>query len=347
MRPITALLAAGAVALPWHVWVALRNFRWIEGFYWVNNVERATTALEGHGGSALLYYPVAVAVGFLPWSVFLAPLIIDWVKRVRRDDPWRAGYILLACWLGVYVVLFSLARTKLPNYVVPAFPALALATGCYLYHLRRSAAATAAWWPQVAVGVLGASGLAAAVGLAVAAHVFLPGNEWLGLVGMIPLAGAAICFAFFRRGHTRAATTAFAACALILVVALVAGVAQQVARGQQIHVLLAKATERSSNPEIAAFERLEPSWVFYSHRNFRLFVEKNRKQLPRFLADQPNRFLLTTAATYQYLQHDLPGEVGELARVPFFLRSGDLVLVGRRDVETELATVPAEGVSKH
>jgi len=88
MRPVTAVVAVLAVALPWHVWVGVREYAWIEGFFLQHNLGRAAGVMEGHGGSALFYYPMAVMAGFFPWSVFFAPMLIGLVGRIRRRDSW-------------------------------------------------------------------------------------------------------------------------------------------------------------------------------------------------------------------------------------------------------------------
>jgi len=153
MRPVTAILVAVCVAAPWYMLVGLQtNWEWNIGFIMDHNVGRATQVLEGHRGSALIYYPVAMTIGFFPWSLFLVPVVLETVRRIRRRDPWRTGCMFAVCWIGVYVVVFSIARTKLPNYVAPAYPAMALLTAGYLYQLGRSSALSATWWPCVAIG---------------------------------------------------------------------------------------------------------------------------------------------------------------------------------------------------
>jgi 4-amino-4-deoxy-L-arabinose transferase-like glycosyltransferase len=347
MRPITALLAAGVVALPWHVWVGWRDFSWIEGFYWKSNLERATSALEGHGGSALLYYPLAVAIGFLPWSMFLAPVLIGWTKRIRRGDRWGVGYVLLACWLGVYLVVFSIASTKLPNYVVPAFPALALATACYLFHLRRAVNVSAAWWPQVAMGVFAVSGAALIVALPIAAHVFVPGEEWLGAVGLLPLVGAAVCWVLFRRGQTNAAVVSFAGCAALLVVTLLAGVAQRVDRHQPIHGILAEISSHGDQPQIAAFGCLEPTWVFYNGRTIPVISNDKDQRVADYLAGHRDRFLITTQDGYERLKPDLPAGARILVRTPYFLKAKELVVIAGPDSAGNVAALPADSARPH
>ncbi len=89
-------------------------------------IGRALASREGHGVpwlAAPFYYPAVLAIGFLPWSLF-APAAI---RRIR--DGWRAHDLLTTVGVvGVVVpvVLFTLTATKLPHYVLPAFPAMAV-----------------------------------------------------------------------------------------------------------------------------------------------------------------------------------------------------------------------------
>ena len=71
-------------------------------------------------------------MGFFPWAVFLGP---PWSKRsgaLRRRDAWYDGCVLATCWFGVWFLFWSLCKTKLPHYLLPAYPALALLTACFI-----------------------------------------------------------------------------------------------------------------------------------------------------------------------------------------------------------------------
>ena len=48
-----------------------------------------------------------VLIGFFPWSIFMVPMLLDWYRGLRRQDAWRIGYLLIACWLGVFFVFFT------------------------------------------------------------------------------------------------------------------------------------------------------------------------------------------------------------------------------------------------
>ena len=93
------------------------------------HVGRATTSFENHSGG-WWFYPLMLLVGTFPWSVFAVPVVLDtdrWMSAKRRE-----GSLLLICWVGLQLVLFSLVRTKLPSYITPCYPAVALLIGASL-----------------------------------------------------------------------------------------------------------------------------------------------------------------------------------------------------------------------
>jgi 4-amino-4-deoxy-L-arabinose transferase-like glycosyltransferase len=329
MRPITALAASFAVALPWYVWVHVRTGgEWTEGFFFTHNLSRATAPMEGHDGS-VLFYPLAVMVGFFPWSVFTVPLLIDLTARLRRGDPCRPGYVFAACWVGVYLGLFSLAQTKLPSYVTPMYPALALLAGSFIYHWTRGAALVSHVWPRASFAVFGAVGLTALVAIPLAARQFAPGEEFLGVLGLVPLAAAVACFLLMQRGNHLAAAQVFAVSAVALMAAAFGYGAARADRHQQSHQLLEAIAARSEHPHIGAFGCLEPSWVFYSGHPVReLEPEQLTDQERGFFSRGSDAFVITTRERLEEVQDALPDTVRVLAEVPYFMRNQQLVLLG-------------------
>lgn len=90
-------------------------------------VERSFSAMEGHGSNSLgLYFLLlpfhflTIFATFFPWSIKLPRLIRSvWRKRDLLDNYLLAG-------IAVVFVVFTLVKTKLPHYTLPAFPLLAL-----------------------------------------------------------------------------------------------------------------------------------------------------------------------------------------------------------------------------
>jgi 4-amino-4-deoxy-L-arabinose transferase-like glycosyltransferase len=340
MRPATAIAVSLAVAAPWYVWVHLRTGgAFTRDFFLTHNLHRASSAMEGHDGS-LLFYPAAVLVGFFPWSVFAAPVLIDLVKRFRQKHPWSLGLTLAACWVGVYVGLFSLAKTKLPSYVTPMYPGLAIVVGCFIHHWTRGAAETAKLWPRLAMAALGTVGAVIAVAVPLAVRDVAPGEELLGLLGLVPLAAAGLCCFLMEFGRTAAAARVFAAGAVLFTTAIFGYGAVRADRHQQSHLLLEAIATQSDNPHLGSYGCLEPSWVFYARRPIR---ELDREQLTGaeagFLAAE-DAFVITTRRHLEEIAADLPAGTHLVAEAPYFLRDEQLVVLARTREEI-IAEKPA------
>lgn len=96
-------------------------------------LHRMATPMEGHGGGFLVslpYYVPVLLAGFFPWTILL-PAAAPFARRLREESPVAGG--LLLAWLLAPLALFTLVATKLPHYVLPCFPALALLSGGVLH----------------------------------------------------------------------------------------------------------------------------------------------------------------------------------------------------------------------
>lgn len=205
LRPLAGLIVVALVALPWYVAVGLATRgEWLAGFLGNHNVGRFVSAMENHRGP-IFYYVLAIMIGFFPWSIFLTLTTLDAARRLRARHPHWPSYLLLVCWTLLYVVFFSLARTKLPNYVLPVYPALAVLTAALVEHWLHEPAALSPRLLRVALGSLCVVGVGTTIGVGIAAWLLLPGDLPLALVGLIPLAGGGAALYFHRRA-THAST---------------------------------------------------------------------------------------------------------------------------------------------
>ncbi|MDQ6998987.1 MAG: glycosyltransferase family 39 protein [Mariprofundus sp.] len=124
-HPFKGAAIALAVALPWYIAVGvLTDGVWLEGFLFHHNLDRFTDPLQGHRGFPGLYV-ISILVGWFPWSGLLAAMLWfgSWRLQALREEPVR---LFMLCWIGAYILFFSVARTQLPNYVLPVFPAAAI-----------------------------------------------------------------------------------------------------------------------------------------------------------------------------------------------------------------------------
>ncbi|HWB13486.1 MAG TPA: glycosyltransferase family 39 protein [Pirellulales bacterium] len=331
MYPLTGLTVVLAVAGPWYVAVGMRTEgAWLAGFFGKHNLGRFLHPMEHHRGP-FFYYLIAIVIGFFPWSLFLGPAGVH-MKSRWGDDREGNPYRLLLCWLVTYLGFFSLAATKLPNYIVPVYPALALLVGACLdawlsgrqdlpfWLVRR------AWVTSILIGI------AFVVVLPIVALRFLGGDTILAFTGLPLIVGGGLCWWWHRRARPRRAAAAFAVMAACFSLAVFAGGTAEVDR-HQTSALFARVVHRHTGGELAivrSFGYWRPSLVFYLRQPVQQFFYE--EQIREFCQAWPYRgFLLTTSDRYALVGKYLPSDVCVLERKRWFLRSQDLLLLGRKE----------------
>jgi hypothetical protein len=137
--------ASVAVALPWYVAICVRLPKFAAYFLWQHNLMRFLSPFD-HLEPFWYYVPILV-FGFLPGTLLLpsfARFLTTGQPEIKQIRGPALGSFLLAG--GWCVLFFSLSGCKLPTYILPAFPFLALAVGCYWamgpLHDRRWVAST-------------------------------------------------------------------------------------------------------------------------------------------------------------------------------------------------------------
>ncbi|WP_254506769.1 ArnT family glycosyltransferase [Anatilimnocola floriformis] len=336
MWPLAAIVTVVLIAGPWYAAVGVQtDGEWLRGFFFEHNVERALSAKENHHGF-IGFYPVMLIAGFFPFSIFALPVIIETTRRLMGKDAWQPGYLLAVCWIGVYLCLFSVARTKLLNYILPCFPAAALLVGAFLDRWLAGKLLIARWWPAVSFAVLMLIGGFLAVGVYAVANEFLPGDEFLALIGLLPAVAGLIAlgrqmFNFDRRWTAGIMATCFAAMTTLIF----AVGAQRVDAHREDQKIVSAILAREANPKLATFHILEPSWVYYGKQsitelpkpekriktsNVPVVMAKmfDNKQALTFLSKDPTAYLITTRTQYEKLQPHLPADLKIITEQPLF-----------------------------
>ena len=140
-----------AITLPWFVAVQIRVPQFFRVFFIEHNLERFGTNLYQHQQPFWYYIPVFL-LSVLPWLVYAIGALVEAARGFfrqlwpEREDEvmaapaadvsgrWLSCYLLL--WIAVPIVFFSISRSKLPGYILPAIPPVAVLTAD---HLRRLA----------------------------------------------------------------------------------------------------------------------------------------------------------------------------------------------------------------
>jgi 4-amino-4-deoxy-L-arabinose transferase-like glycosyltransferase len=114
------LLIFVAAALPWFLAVSLQNPDFPRYAFLDESLKRFATGTAKRGGGILYYIPVYFA-GFLPWSFFLLYAALGKASEIRklREESYRA-YAFLISWSALMFVFFTISRSKLPGYFLPA-----------------------------------------------------------------------------------------------------------------------------------------------------------------------------------------------------------------------------------
>ena len=118
-----AIVAFCLTALPWYILCARRNPDFFRIFIIEHNFKRFLTPEFQHIQPWWFYAPVLL-LAFLPWAALflwtsLAGSKVLWSKRLTAASAW-----FFICWAGFCAIFFTVSRSKLPGYVLPAVPAI-------------------------------------------------------------------------------------------------------------------------------------------------------------------------------------------------------------------------------
>lgn len=124
-----------AIASPWFVWANHRtnNQLW-EVFFWYHNVERGLGGAEALASHPWWFYGPRAVVDLLPWSL-IAPwaIYVFFRNGAIRNDPLARGGLV---WFSTIALFLSLMHFKRADYLLPAYPGLAIFLGVCLEHWR-------------------------------------------------------------------------------------------------------------------------------------------------------------------------------------------------------------------
>jgi 4-amino-4-deoxy-L-arabinose transferase-like glycosyltransferase len=337
-RLLWAVLAFLVAAAPWYVWVGVETKgQWLIEFWQQHHYRRMTEALENHRGPLFYYVPVLLA-GFAPWSIFLGPTAwLAWRgARAAAQGAERPAFQFLICWFAVFFAFFSVVSTKLPNYILPSYPAVAVLTGCFLDKWLRGDVALPAWVLRASMVCLALMGVGVVAGLLIASGVlplplnrgrFLPGLERCAVLGMMWVAGALLGAWFLRRGRRGGVVVTLAVVAVGFSVGAGAWGALSVDRYKAPRELARALPPDYSHRDIrvATFDYFQPSLVFYCGRevarldNVWRLLELLQGPLPAYIA--------LPAPAWEEICKALPGTYRVVIRHYDLYAGKDVVLV--------------------
>jgi 4-amino-4-deoxy-L-arabinose transferase-like glycosyltransferase len=351
IRPFTLALISIGIALPWYAWVGVRTEGdFLRIFFLTEHLGRSTVAFENHSGG-VWFYPIAILFGFFPWSLLWLPVaLILWrlaknvtgLKRSFLHD--HAGIVLMLCWIAVQVSLFTLVQTKLPSYVTPCYPALAILTAACIVKWKRNPALLPRGWMSAVFVVALIVGVIISVGMGVAGQRFIE-RPALCVVGVPIVAAGVAGLMLIRKDHRKSSIASFAICAVVFSLALFGYAAGQIAGMQDNQKILSRLRELPADIKPASFKCLESSWVYYAARPIyeldntvsesgrnpdrRFWQPKPRLSVRQFATNNPDAPIITTAESLAELELELPARYEVVAEADYFLKNKKLLLLQR------------------
>ncbi len=201
-----------AITVPWHVMVSIENPEFPHFYFVHEHFERFFTTV--HRREAPWWTFIAITfLGLMPWGLALFPAALNgWrntALRIGKSDGSTFAPLRFVLIFSAFVLFFfSISSSKLPGYILPIFPVLALLIGAYL----KDAACKSLAWLMLPTIIL-------ALGGAYATWKSFPATGSMMIAGLLIWATSTIiAFAMLRKNHKwlGVATMAMATAIMIL-----------------------------------------------------------------------------------------------------------------------------------
>ena len=142
------------ITAPWFILIALKNPEHPHFFFIHEHFDRFTSTVHKRGGPWHYFFPMLI-LGIVPW---IGVLLHGLWSGIRDNASGFQPRKMLLIWAAFLFFFFSISGSKLPGYILPIFPALALLIA---FQLEQAGSWTtkAAAISLAVVGMLGAAGL--------------------------------------------------------------------------------------------------------------------------------------------------------------------------------------------
>ncbi|MDP4205753.1 MAG: hypothetical protein Q8859_07135, partial [Bacteroidota bacterium] len=239
----------------------------------------------GHGGIFLIT-PGYIILGLFPFSAFI-------IQAVAKGWKERENDFLFFNWIAALsiVLFFTVSKTKLPNYTVPAYPFFATLLGYYLVSLftgnknEKKKGFKASSWFLLIFSILVPVGAYIAFSLD---ESLLPVRNVAFLLLILPIG---ILWAFFKFQKSEYRQAAKITAATTILTSLVVFCIAMPIVDRQNPVIKCVEQVKNSSP-IVFWEKYNPAFSFYLKRPIREL--KDSVDFRNFVANNPNGVIITT-----------------------------------------------------
>lgn len=263
LRPGLGIMWMLILTLPWFIAIGITS----GGEFYAQSIGRDLFEKIGQSRERPFVPPGAYTFGFFPslgWPLApLAFLAIPFAIASWRDKSTR----FLVAWIVPTWAIFELSATKLPHYILPIYPALAILAARMMVYEK----VPKGWLAGVAKGLFLLIPIAGTIGMPIVLYVYgdsiSPVGVALMVIGLVLMIGALLLIV---REHARASLVLIVAGTLILYSGAF-GFHVPAARTIWVTPQLVTALDavRCDDPELATLGYNEPSLVLMTRTDLR------------------------------------------------------------------------------
>ncbi|MHB8166203.1 MAG: phospholipid carrier-dependent glycosyltransferase [Sulfuricella sp.] len=282
------------ISTPWFIAVSIANPEFFHFFFIHEHFERFLTKVHGRYQPWWAFVPVLLA-GILPWiTVMFDALARAWKADSSEPNAFKPQRFLLI-WSAFIFLFFSTSDSKLPSYILPIFPSLALLIGVRLTQIP----ARTLFWMMAPIALLAGIALLLspfAVTFAseeVPVELYREYAVWLAAAAFVWLVGSLAGLYLLRRERITAGILAFALSGLVFAQTVLTGHESLSPSSSAWHI--AQQIQPYLKPDVPFYSvgMYEQTLPFYIKRTVTLVAYQG--ELEFGLKQEPGRWLPTVA----------------------------------------------------
>lgn len=301
---VKGLLLFFVITVPWFTVVSMRNPEFAHFFFIHEHFQRFTSKIHHRTGAWYYFVPILVA-GIVPWIGVLLQSLADSLREhrglalgARLTDSTGRGFQphrMLLIWSVFIFFFFSISNSKLPSYILPIFPALALLIGAYLERAHNSALylAAALFGLPAAIGLAFVSRIPETARDAFSAALLVKHLPWIYAACVIVVAGA-VASAWCVRRNRDAAIVWLAVAGFLAGQIVIVGHDPQGRYSAGVEHLPAIRAELTPQTHLYLVGRYEQALPFYLQRTMTLVAHTD--ELEFGLQQEPQLWIPTLEA---------------------------------------------------
>ncbi|OGA19856.1 MAG: hypothetical protein A3H32_17200 [Betaproteobacteria bacterium RIFCSPLOWO2_02_FULL_63_19] len=282
-----------AIATPWYFAVSAANSEFFHFFFIQEHFERFLTKAHGRYEPAWYFIPILL-VGFSPWIVSLVPALGRAWRAAPRQVFLPGRFLLI--WSAFVFVFFSASSSKLPSYILPIFPALALLVAVYASGASRALLV----WQGVPYAMMGLAVASLAPLATRAANPELPAEllaryvPWIAGAGVVMLAFAVGSVVSALKRQTVAAMLFLSAGGMFSSLSMLLGHETLSQAYSAYHIAARIRPELRADAPFYAVDTFDHTLPFYLGRTLTMVAYKDELAQP--IEREPGSYLPNLAA---------------------------------------------------